>query len=294
MDSRIADYIREHRSKLTREAITRQLVEAGHDRQSIEDTWTALDTPDPDDVAGEPFWGRWFLILIGINVAVILLVGLATGALFVPERIGLLGILAVALVIGALISWGLVAATGPAKMGRTTATVIGVAIPLVVALLLGGTCYALLRGMGPVPETGTLELTVEGSVELSGSGSATCYIYEGGAFSVFAQLDDRAYTTVDVSAYPPDGGPPTGDVATLMIQSDASDAPEQILGWSNHAGQARLASEVAGGGLSGTLTFTDLPSDLGAVPAEPDGPAPAPGAPVAADPISGEITWTCE
>ncbi|HEX7196630.1 MAG TPA: hypothetical protein VF364_07320, partial [Candidatus Limnocylindria bacterium] len=130
MDPKIADFIRANRRTYTREAITQQLLDAGHERAAIDATWAMLDAPDPDQTAGEGFWGRFFLMLAGINLAVLLLVGLGTGALFAAERIGLLGVLAVALAIGALIAWGIVAATGPTKMGRTTATVVGAVIPL--------------------------------------------------------------------------------------------------------------------------------------------------------------------
>ena len=97
MDQRIADYIRDHRGTYTREALTQQLLDAGYTREAIDATWAALDTPDPDDTAGEGFWGRFFLVLIGINVAVLVLVGLGTGSFSSPERLGLLAILGVAL-----------------------------------------------------------------------------------------------------------------------------------------------------------------------------------------------------
>ena len=288
MDSRIADYIREHRSRYTREAITQQLVDAGHERESIDATWAALDTPDPDDTAGEGFWGRWFLILVGINLAVLLLVGLATGALFVSERIGLLGILAVALAIGALISWGIVAATGPAKMGRTTATVIGVAIPLVVALLLGGTCYALLSGMGPPPRTGTLELAVDGMPELTGSGTATCQLGQGTlpGFSVFGQLETSAvgFVTVSLDTFPIEDGPVTNEIRNVMISSEPRSADQPPQSYSSFAGRAQIESEVSRDGLEGTVTFADLPSDMSGP--ESQGPD--------AEAISGSVSWTCE
>ena len=70
MDPRIGDFISKNRKKYTREAITQQLVEAGHDPADIDATWAALDTPDPDEagLAGEGFWSRFFLFLIGLLV----------------------------------------------------------------------------------------------------------------------------------------------------------------------------------------------------------------------------------
>ncbi len=52
-------------------------------------------------------------------------------------------------------------------------------------------------------------------------------------------------------------------------------------------GSTELVSEVSGGGSSGTVTFTDLQSDL----TGPEGPE-AEGPDV--DPISGTITWDCD
>ena len=286
MDPRIADFIRTHRDTLTREAITQQLLEAGYARESIDATWAALDTPDPDDTAGEGFWGRWFLIVVGINLAVLLLVGVASESLFVDERRGLLVILAAALGIGALISYGIVALVGPSRMGRTTATVIGVTIPLRFALLIGGTCYALLASLGPVPRTGTVELDVEGRPDMSGTGTATCHSRGPADYSVFGQLELPAYTTVDISPFAPDGSASDGSVQNVYIGTEAGAGPEQIMGYSNYSGSATLDSEVRRDGLEGSVTFTDLPSDLAQEPVEGGGEP--------AEPISGTATWNCE
>lgn len=284
MDPSIADFIRAHRRKYTRAAITQQLLEAGHDRTAIDATWAALDAPDPDETAGEAFWGRFFLILIGINLAVLLLVGLGTGSLFTPERFGLLGILAVVLAIGALISWGIVAATGPAKMGRTTATVIGTVIPLVLALLLGGTCYALLGSLGPPPRTGALEIQVEAPGSISGRGSATCYVGQsGGGFSVFGERASTPRVTVSIDTFPPEGGPMTDEIRNVTVSIEPVSETDPGRTYSNQAGAAQLASDVSRGGLAGTVTFSNLPSDAGA---ELEGPAP--------DAISGSVSWNCE
>src|SRR5918995_3973573 len=103
MDQRIADFISANRGKYTREAIRQQLIDAGYSPEAIDATWAVLDTPDPDEaaVAGEGFWGRFFLYLVGLNVAVLFLVGLATGALANLQAYGiLLIVLAVVLAIG--------------------------------------------------------------------------------------------------------------------------------------------------------------------------------------------------
>ena len=284
MDQRIADYIRDHRGKYTREALTQQLLDAGYTREGIDATWAVLDTPDPDDTAGEGFWGRFFLVLIGINVAVLVLVGLGTGSFSSPDRLGLLAILGVALGIGALIAWGVVALVGPSRMGRNTAMVIGFGIPLVFSLLIGGSCYALLSALGPPPRSGTLEVEIEEEPTLSRTGTATCILYSGGAFSVSGELPGTPYVSVFVDNQPPNG-PVTGEVETVSVYADRGTGTEQSQSWSTYAGPAELASEVDGGGGSGSVTFIDLPAeDL----AEPEFEGPE------VEPISGTITWNCD
>ena len=86
-DRRIADYISANRGKFTREAITQQLLDAGYEQGAIDATWAVLDTPDPDDVVGEGFWGRFWIYLIGLNVVAFLLVGVATQ--LIPNAVGI-------------------------------------------------------------------------------------------------------------------------------------------------------------------------------------------------------------
>jgi hypothetical protein len=194
-------------------------------------------------------------------------------------------VLAVALAIGALIAWGIVAATGPANMGRTTATVVGAVIPLLVALLLGGACYALVGSLGPVPRTGTFQLEMEAPGNLAGSGTATCYAGQSdGGFSVFGQRASTPYVSVSVDTFAPDGGPVTGEVRNVTISIEPVSEADPGHTYSNYTGRAQLESDVSRGGLEGTVTFSDLPSDL----AGPESEAPE------ADPISGSVSWNCE
>jgi hypothetical protein len=278
-DRRIADYIAANRKRYTREAITQQLTDAGYSQESIAATWAALDAPDPDSRPDTGFWGRFWWMLIGVNLAVLLGVGLLTGLFANLEQGGfLLAILAVLLAIGALISWGIVAATSPDKMSRTGSTIIGITIPLIFALLIGGTCFALVGTIGPPPRSGTLELDAG---ELSGSGRATCYVGQpGGGFSVFAEVSGDPNMSVDVNTFPPQGGPPTDEVQNVSIFVQ----DERGTSYGNSRGNAELSSEVGDGGLNGTVTFSGLTSDVFA-----EGTAPE-----ASEGISGTITWTCD
>ena len=284
MDPRIEEYIRANRRRYTREAITKQLEEAGHERAAIDATWAALEARDPDDVAGEGFWGRFLLILLGINLAVLALVGFGTGAFFSPERIVFIGVLAVALAFGALIAWGLVALTGPTKLGRTTATVIGVAIPLIFALLLGGACYAMVGSMSPPAHFGTMRVTIDGRDDLSGSFNATCFAGDPGAgFSVSGGRDRPPFQHISIDSYPGLGAP-SGEITNLSMFVEPTSGTDQGQSFSNQGRSAQITSEVAEAGLTGSVEFVDLPSDV--APPGSDSPQQAP--------ISGSITWTCE
>ena len=301
MDPRIADFIRANRRKYTREVIREQLVKAGHDPADIDATWAALDAPDPDAVVGEGFWGRFWLFLIGLNVTVFLLVFLVTGMV---NSVVLAAVLGVALGIGALIAWGIVAATGPTQMGRTTAMVIGGLIPIVFALLIGGSCYALVGAIGPPPpppREGVMELRIEPPLEFEGSGAAFCQVHETfPGFSIYPQQELGAINGrpvhASVDSFPAEGGPeggpapapvPGGEVphnlnmyVSLQPRSE-SDPPQE---WYIAPG-SEVELDASPDGLSGTLTFEGLEP----IEFEPDGASGGDGGP-----ISGTITWTCE
>lgn len=303
MDPRIADYIRANRKKFTHQAITDQLVEAGHDRAEVERTWAALDVPDPDAVAGERFWGRFALIVIGINVGVFLLVTLLTNMLGAIGQGGIVlpAILAVALGIGALIAWGIVAATGPARMSPTTALVIGVLIPSLFALLIGGACYSLVGAIGPPPappHEGQMELHIDPPLEFDGSGAAYCQVFEGGSgFSVYPQqelgvIDGRPlHASIDSFAVEggPDGGPapapmpgedrPNFNMNISLQPRGEADPPQE---WFIGPG-TDLDVDASPDGLSGTVTFAGLEPVAFEPEAEGGG-----------KPISGTLSWTCE
>jgi hypothetical protein len=303
MDPRIEEYIRVNRGSYTREAIRQQLIDAGYEPADIDATWEMLHAPDPDEagVAGERFWGRFFLFLIGLNVAVFLLVTLSTGMLGgIGQGYGVLAIvLAVVLAIGALIAWGIVAVVGPEKLSRTTAMVVGASIPIVFALLIGGSCYALAVGIGPPPppaHSGVMELHVDPPVEFEGSGAATCQPHGGEAgYSVFAEnVGTSQGRTVSVSidvfrgggAGAPTPAPGNEDSVGLYIMlnptGNPTDAPAESY---TNTGSAALGLDAATDGLSGTLTFDGLAPEPFERP---------PDVVVNTEPISGTINWTCE
>lgn len=290
MDPRIADYIRANRRRYTRDAIRQQLVEAGHAPDEIDATWAALDAPDPDATAGERFWPRFWLFVAAVNVAVFLLVGFGTG-MFGAQGGGsvLLVILAIALGIGALISWGAVAATGPTKLGRGTALAIGAIIPLLFALLIGGSCYALVGTMGPPlpsPTGGSMELQIDPPLDFQGSGAATCQAFpQGTSFNVYAdRLGTSAGRVVSVSidGFVKQPGVP-GTVGLYVLLNPQDGPAEPAASYVSDIG-ASVTFDGPPDGLSGTISFENLAPEPMERP--PDEAVP--------EPISGTVTWTCD
>jgi hypothetical protein len=288
MDPLIADYIRANRGRYTREAIRQQLIDAGYDPAVIDRTWAVLDTPDADDVAGEGFWRRFALIVIGINLGIFLIVGLLTGMLGnIAASAVLLIIFAVVLAIGALIAWGVVALTGPAKMSPTTATVVGAAIPLLFSLLIGGSCFALAGVIGPPPPppiSGQMQvqlgdpLNVDQAVEAQCQRSARPEL----GFSVYANLPGAQGRELDISINVHPLEPGADPQPTLLISVAPGAGTNPPMAWGNEAGPGATLDATLEG-LNGTLRFTELP---GTLIEGPEGTAP--------EPLSGELTWTCE
>jgi hypothetical protein len=309
VDQRIADYISANRGKYTREAIRQQLIDAGYGPEAIDATWAILDTPDPDEaaVAGEGFWKRFFLFLIGLNVAVFLLVALTTGMLAEGQggAVAFAGVFGVALGIGALISWGIVAAIGPEKLGRTSATVIGGLVPVLFALLIGGSCYALVRSIGPPPPPpidGAIELEIDPPTSFTGSGPAFCQVQENGiGFSIYTpegsvgSIQGRpVHVSVDSftdQPFPEDGPAPApapgggGSNLYMNISLAPRSETDPPLEWFVSP-DTHLDIDVAPDGLSGTVAFEGLePAQFAEEPA-------ASGSDL--ETISGTVSWSCE
>ena len=288
-DRRIADYISANRGKLTREAITQQLLEAGYQQEAIDATWAVLDTPDPDDRAGEGFWGRFWIYLIGLNVGALLLVGVATQ--MIPNATGLAAILGVLLAIGAAIALGIVAVTKPTRLGRGTAIAIGGIVPLIFTFLIAGSCYALMSAMGPPappPLSGTLTLQIDPPMSLEATGSANCQPPPSGEtyFNVYTTSpisSSQGSVNAYVSAYPQTQDGELVPSASLSFEDGGSIVEYQ----SSEGADQGVVMEPGSSATNGSMTFEDF------VPFEFD----EQGNPIDrfdADPISGTISWSCE
>lgn len=286
-DARLVRYIRDNRRRYTRSAIIERLTQAGYDPGEIEAAWATLADRDDEATIGDRFWVGFWIYLIGANLAAILLVGVLTGVIGQLAEGGgaLLTTLAVALAIGALIAWAIVALTRPTQLGRGAAIAIGAVVPLFFTFLIAGACYGLVGTVAPPPATGTMELRLTEGLAFEGSGSATCYQQaSAGTFSTFSEnlgsIDGR-----QVSASVDRFTDPTGQAQTSVVINVFPTSGEGIPASYTNGPGAELEVNAAPDALSGTASFSRLTSQVAEAPN-----APRPDS----EPISGTITWTCE
>lgn len=296
MDPRIADYIRQHRDRYTRDAIRQRLAEAGYDPPDIDATWAALEAETRDvGTTGSPRFWRYFWVWVAATyLLAFVVVVMATELL---TRGGTLAALvyAVALGIALLAAWGIVAATRPAHRSRGTALAIGGVIPLVFALLVGGSCYGLIGTPPPPPHSGLMELHLEPPHAFDGSGAAICQAATGAGtgFGVRAEnlgMLGGSQVSASIDAFggvpkAPDAPLPSGrfDQVSLYISLVPVSGNELEAAYSNVAGSG-LELDVSAAGLVGTVTFRELSS----MPVGPNGEPPG------QDSVSGSISWHCD
>lgn len=299
IDPKIADYINANRRRYTDQAIRQQLIDAGHSPADIEATWSALDVPDPDATIGPRFW-RYFWIWVGVTyvlafVVVMLPTGMLTGA-----ASGLAVIYALVLAVALVISWAVVAAVRPTRMSPALALAIGAIVPLLFLLIVAGSCYALVAGVGtpagpagPPPVNGVMELEIDPPLEFSGSGPAFCQSHGvPGGLSVFSEqlgtIDGQSVNaSFDVSGASTDPNAPApapGTESYVSINLFPTSGSGTQVGYSPGPG-SQVEVDAAPDGLSGSVEFEGL------VPMafEERGPAVTD-----AEPISGRMTWNCE
>lgn len=213
-----------------------------------------------------------------------LVVGLLTGILqSTAGGVAPLMILGGALVIGALIAWGVVAAIGPMRLSRTTTLIIGVAIPALFALLIAGAGYALIGSLGgasgPSSQPGRMIIDLRGPVQARAEVDAVCEFGTSAqdGFGVHAayRVGGGREMSIDLTVHP---GPGEGRDVFVNIARAASD-PNAAASWSNEDPTA-VQLNGAVDYVEGNVSFSDL-SGFG-----PNGQR--------VDPLSGEISWTCD
>lgn len=284
MRPEIEAYLREHGARYTTEALRRQLIHAGHDPDEIDAALRETEDGRRPQLAGfhasrSRFWWSAF----GLHLAALALVSawvFTRGYTYAPIAAIILGLM---LLVGLGIS-GLVGRAVLPRSGFMAALLV----PLVSVVGLSGLCLAAINGTSiPVqPQPGVLELQIQPPLGFEGSGVAECYLPDGG-FSVHAAdlgtLDGRSVSLWLNTA----GDPAAPDSATDSFQSVylyITLLPRVGVGGETQygsPGDATLQLDAPSDGLSGTVSFEEL------VAQEFEGG-------VAADPISGTLSWTCD
>jgi hypothetical protein len=281
MNQLIEDYIREHRDKYTREAIREQLLAAGHDMASV-DAALAESAPPTGKGANDSTrktFSRWAL---GLHAtAFVGVVGVLW--LIYGSRVSVyLGIGAVILAVVLLVGWGISSLIGRALLSPSRLAA-ALAVPALSALVIGGSCFALLSGTArPPSQAGTLSIQVTGGLTFTGSGLAICSGTPGsGSMSVFAQelgTVDGGVVNASVFIYGESSvGPASPSISVGNYQSQD---PQRGTEWSSD-GREQSNVDSSADDLSGTVTFSNLMFQ--GTPDTGSGSAP----------LAGSITWNC-
>jgi hypothetical protein len=152
LDDYLDTYLAEHHDRYTREALTRELVEAGHDPAAIEAAWARLQTsaepPTPAPTQPEePGRGATILMALATIVIVMAYGGaiLAAGVtILYGGAVSVLMIAYVAAMLAALVySLRRLARANSPRAGMS-GVAIAFAISAAVFIGLSGTCFALL------------------------------------------------------------------------------------------------------------------------------------------------------
>jgi hypothetical protein len=288
MNPEIKRYLDEHGATYTRDALRSSLIQAGHDPAAVDAAlgeWEAARAGAGPDLEKRITFGRW---AIGLHVAALVAVFVLLVVLKGTSAIGLalLGcaILGVALVIGWVIS---------SMIGRAllpgAGVVVALIVPAISALLLGGTCFALLNAaVGTPPRQGTVQLHILAPRAFDGSGSASCFgdpAIPGVEVNsqVLGTLDSKD-VTVSVSWYgndPNNPAPATRAEVRIFLEGIGEGQVAESFGV---IVSTVLDVDAASDDLSGTITFEGLASE----------PTGEPGQPTTPEFISGSVSWNCE
>ena len=281
----IRQYLEDHGSTYTPEALRKGLLEAGYDPGEVEAAvsgWNALEA-NAAGVAGRHAFSKWALWLhVGSVVAVFLIVVALKGTTAIGTALLGCAVLGVALVIGWLIS----SAIGRALLPHG-GVFIALVVPALSAVLLGGSCLALLASaISTPPRQGTVDLSILAPRAFEGSGGANCYL-GGGTVGVqvssqpLGRLDGKD-VSVYVNWYGDDPNTPTPasrtDVSVLLEGSAQGQAPESF----NTIFSSQFEVDAAPNALTGVIQFTGLAAE----------PATEPG-PSSPELISGTVSWDC-
>jgi hypothetical protein len=273
MRPEIRKYLEDNADRYTRQAIRGELLKAGFEELDVDAAISEWEAEGPARRAPTPTrdFSRWTLALHA--GAFVLVVGILL-LLFGNRVSGYLWVSAAILAVVLLIGLGISFLIGRALLSRT-GLVVALVIPLISALLIGGTCFALVAGTaGPPHRSGTLRIDVSGGVTFNGSGTADCVGEPGsGNVSIYAgNLAEIQGAQLSVAVY---ANSPTEIALSVSL------TPAQAPGTYWQGSPAGLT--VQGTADAGSMSFENIP-----------GQAETETAPSAAEPISGSVTWNCQ
>jgi hypothetical protein len=285
MDPAIKGYLDEHGATYTRDALRASLVAAGHDPAAVDAAlaeWEADRARGGADPERGRTFSRWAIRLhVAAVVAVFILLIVLKGIPAIGLAVLGCAVLAVALVIG----WAISSLIGRALL-PATGVILALVVPAISALILGGTCFALLNSLiGTPPRDGTVDLEIIAPRAFEGSGDAFCYV-GGGSVQVNSQplgtLDGKT-VSVYLTWYRDDPNNPVPATSTsISVLLDAT--KEGVLPESfGVIFSTNIDVQVAPNTLSGTVKFDGLSSE----------PTGAPGEPSSPQEISGSVSWNC-
>jgi hypothetical protein len=289
MEPEIKRYLDEHGATYTRDALRASLIDAGHDPAAVDAAlveWEGTRTGRGADSEKRRTFGRWAIGLhVAAPVAVFILIVALKGTTAVGVALLGCAVLGVALVIGWVIS---------SLIGRALlpggGVILALVVPAISALLLGGTCFALLNSaIGTPPRQGTVHLEILAPRAFEGSGDASCYVDPA---SAGVQVNSQSLGTLDgkpvsvsVSWYGDDpNNPAPGSSTSISVFLEATGEGEKGPVFFSVIFSTKLEVDAAPDAVSGTIRFEGLSSEPSGVPGQPSTP----------EVIAGSVSWNCE
>jgi len=284
MHPEIKRYLDEHGTTYTPEALRKGMLEAGYDSSEVDAAireWQVAGSSGGGRADAGRSFARWAATLhVGALVATFGVLTVLKGIDAAGTLLLGVGVLAVALLIG----WAISSIIGRALL-PAAGTAMALVVPAISAILLGGTCIALLNTVVPTPpRDGTVHLRLLAPLTLDSSGAAACYLLDGSVevnSQALGPLEGRN-VHLFVYVYPNDPSTPAPiggtQVAISLSGPSENDRPQS---WSMSP-DTRLTVDASVDGRTGSLEFEDL---------APEVEAPGGGAP---EPLSGSVSWTCD
>jgi hypothetical protein len=286
MRPEIEAYLRKNGARYTTKALRAQLLRAGHEAPEIDAALEETEAARAPQLASakalrSQFWGLAFVL----NLVVLVVVSAV-----VSDNSPYAGATFLVLGIAMLIGLGISGSIGSAFLtGR--GLLVALAVPAVAALILGGTCFAMMGGVGVTPPhltvtAGTMKLAIDAPLAFTGSGTAQCLDVGNGPevdSLHLGSLDGKAVQVVlrgsDVGQAASAQSPPPE--ARVGIEISMFDGAGVGVYYAAQSEGPPILSDTAADG-SRTITF-DRAEKLTDSTDPNFGP----------DTISGTISWTC-